>query len=321
MEHVNCDLCGSSVYELYYRDLVNCQNKDKKFNIVKCKNCGLVYLNPRPDNNEINKYYHDDYYSFRQLDRKLKGFYPLFDRIKDKIREATFSYYYGSFDQSKTFWSRKIEQGLALIGRRRFISAPHNIRKGKILDVGCGDGLFIYPLKELGWQVYGLEINDEAAQRARARGLNVKTLDLLDSDFPDDFFDVVRMLSVLEHLHHPSKYLKKAYKILKPGGYLIIETPNIESLASKIFGKSWAGLDVPRHLYHFNDKTLKKIISNNGFQIKKLFFKSVGTIASSITQSKFSKFLIIITAPFDFITDLFKMGDCIVIFAQKENNI
>lgn len=315
MEQINCNLCGENTYHLVYE--INDFYLKEIFNLVQCKNCGLIYINPRPTSEEIDKYYPQDYYSYNQLEKEQNLKKNIIVRLSTLFREAVILYYYGKFQDLS--WIQKLKNKIfSFPGRYRFGMAPSFIKKGKILDIGCGDGLFLNSLRKLGWQTFGVEINKVAAQKARNMGLGVINCDLLEAGFSDDFFDVVRIWSVLEHLHNPAQTLAEIYRILKRGGTLIAQVPNFNSLASRLLRKR--GLDIPRHLYHFCPNTLKLIIERNNLVVKKIYCSSVGTIVSNLRMEKMYFLFRPLSIIFDLFLDKLGLGDCIVVFAQKVNN-
>jgi SAM-dependent methyltransferase len=119
---------------------------------------------------------------------------------------------------------------------------------GRLLDIGCGNGRLIYRAKRDGWQVKGLELSPEMAEFAAAKvGAEVIARDFLDGDVPAgdrESFDVVSLRHVLEHLPWPMQAMTKIRELLKPGGYLLIEVPNVESLSRR-----WVRLLVNTGLY------------------------------------------------------------------------
>jgi len=146
---------------------------------------------------------------------------------------------------------------------------PYRI-KGELLDIGCGNGSFLKWLKNHGWQVKGVEVNKEAANLCRQKGIEVFNGELLDASFANKTFDVVTLIQVLEHLPNPSATLREIHRVLKRKGLLIIGVPNFGCFDRRVFNSEWGPLEIPRHLYHFNYITLKKILERNGFQIEDL---------------------------------------------------
>ena len=102
--------------------------------------------------------------------------------------------------------------------RMRYGHAIPFVEGGKILDIGCGNGTELYKLKAMGWETYGVEMDAQASERARSKGIRVYTGDLFGANFPDQFFHVVRMSFVLEHLPNPRETLQEIRRILRPRG-------------------------------------------------------------------------------------------------------
>lgn len=231
MEHVKCDLCGSDDASLLFaaRDI----NLSKKglFNIVRCKKCGLVYVNPRPTKQEIGKFYPDTYFP-----------------CPADAREAMDKYQYERLGKIK-----KIK------------------KTGKILDVGCGAGYFLAVAKENGWDTRGVEVSKIAADYAKKKfSLDIFVGELRNATCPDEYFDVVTLWHVLAHLPNPSETLAEVNRVLKKNGLLVLTVPNISGFQAKIFKEFWFHLDVPRHLYFFEPNTLKQMLRKNGFKILKV---------------------------------------------------
>jgi len=243
MEYVRCDLCDENHAILLFFGRDRLHGLPGSFNVVRCRLCGLVYVNPRPTQQEIKKYYPKQYGAYRGASAKSPD-----------VREM-----------------RK-----RLLKVRRFKSG------GRILDVGCGDGSFLLAAKKEGWEVAGVEINEAASDYARRLGLNVFTGELVDANLRSDHFDVITLWAVVEHLHNPVGTLKELRRILKDDGLLVITTQNFDSLEAKIFSARWFHLDVPRHLYQFDPITLGKILSRAGFQIVKMNTFPAGGVAGSL---------------------------------------
>jgi len=140
---------------------------------------------------------------------------------------------------------------------------------GRLLDFGCGGGSFLKRMSDQGWNVTGLDAAVGAVREIQDElGLNALAGSLPHPDLHSGSFDVVTMWHSLEHVHHPLDILREAYRVLAPGGKLVVATPNIESLPYYWFGQSWFGLDLPRHLTHFTPKTLRDMLSTAGFVVE-----------------------------------------------------
>lgn len=137
---------------------------------------------------------------------------------------------------------------------------------GRLLDVGCGNGSFLDKMRQLGWEVAGVEPDGEAVAIARERlGLEIFKGALDEARFPDESFDAITMNHVIEHVPDPIGLLKECYRIMKLNGRLTIIIPNITSFGHNKFGEHWRGLEVPRHLTLFSPAALQTCAESAGF--------------------------------------------------------
>jgi 2-polyprenyl-3-methyl-5-hydroxy-6-metoxy-1,4-benzoquinol methylase len=136
----------------------------------------------------------------------------------------------------------------------------------RLLDIGCHIGVFLEIAREQGWEAWGVEPSAWAADQARARALRVTTGTLREARFPDQFFDIVTMWDVIEHLTDPLSSLQEAYRVLAPGGIICIHTINIESPFARLMGHRWPWL-MEMHLYYFSPQTLTQMLEKAGFQV------------------------------------------------------
>uniref|UniRef100_UPI0035941213 class I SAM-dependent methyltransferase n=1 Tax=Aquiflexum sp. TaxID=1872584 RepID=UPI0035941213 len=131
-----------------------------------------------------------------------------------------------------------------------------NPAKGKLLDIGCGTGYFIKAASNQKWRVTGIEPNPIAREISIKK--NIKVFESIDQIRKDKKFDVITLFHVLEHIHELRKTGKKLVKHLKNYGNLIIAVPNHNSFDANLYGTNWAAYDVPRHLYHFDLKSMQR---------------------------------------------------------------
>jgi len=144
-------------------------------------------------------------------------------------------------------------------------------RIGRLLEIGCGSGSFLAGMRDLGWEVEGIDLDPVAIDGARRQyGLEVRHGLFEDEEYPLERFDAVVMSHVIEHVYDPLALLAKCSRILRPGGRIVLLTPNIESLGHSRFGASWVHLDPPRHLHLFSLATLREMAERNGFGITTL---------------------------------------------------
>lgn len=279
MEIIKCDLCSSEEYEVLFsqQDLLH-KTTQEYFQMVRCKCCGLHYLNPRPTFNEIKQYYNDNEYSFyfRQSKLKYKG---------REILRTLINYAYFTKTNSVSLMkllSKIFLFPLYLTSNGRMILTQNIIPPvnsylntktlGRILDIGCGAGenthIFgakesIVNLNRRGWEVYGIEPSDTAREIIARQGIKCYP-DLFQAAFKDDFFDAIRMNWSLEHCHTPTAYLNKCKRILKTNGKFIIGIPNYNGIMYKLFPQC---VEVPIHLYYFCTDTFKEYCNRLGFKI------------------------------------------------------
>jgi SAM-dependent methyltransferase len=145
------------------------------------------------------------------------------------------------------------------------------------LDVGCAIGTFSNVAKRRGWEVTGIDINEGSAGYCREKlGMDVVAGSFDDADFPQDFFDVVLMNDLLEHVPSPTKTLKKAHKYMKMGGIIFIVTPKIDSFMAKVSRSRWLHLKPNEHLFYFSSGTIKRLLEKIGFSV--VAIKPIGRV-------------------------------------------
>lgn len=199
--------------------------------LVECENCGLGSLFPMPNAQRIQSFYPAEYYG-----EPTAKFEPL------------------------------VEHGVRLGAKMRVKSLVGDLPTGsKVLDIGCGRGVMLRALLDLGHEAHGVEIAPEAASGADPRAQIRIAPELAKAGYEENSFDAVIMWHVLEHLPHPEKTLAEIRRILRPGGRLILAVPNFGSLQSRRTGNHWFHLDLPRHLYHFTPETLQRLLACNEF--------------------------------------------------------
>lgn len=138
---------------------------------------------------------------------------------------------------------------------------------GALLDLGCSSGAFLETLKGRGWDLYGVEMSENAARSAEARsGAKVFIGDIMDAPFPKESFDAITSFDVLEHVYEPRKVMERVFQLLKPGGIFYIYIPNIDAGEARLFRSYWYGLELPRHLSHFCPESLRHLGESAGFR-------------------------------------------------------
>jgi Methyltransferase domain len=230
MELVSCDLCRSDQSELVtrQRDLLLEVTQDE-FTVVRCRQCGLIYLNPRPSKDLLGSYYPTVYYPpvqakvRPQLQQQAKKF-------SAKMKRGVLEDYYGYPAVGPAGWFRTVRRILLWPDKAlREFKGRHPMPwrgEGKVLDVGCGAGGNLKSLQEQGWQVFGIEISDVAAAHARdLLQADIHTGTLESAPFPPKSFDLVLMSHSLEHLPSPADALSRVHSLLKDDGLLVVSVP------------------------------------------------------------------------------------------------
>lgn len=236
------------------------------WSLFECRKCGLVWLNPCPISGEIEKLY-ANYYT-HSAETQMTQLTSLRKKVEHSILASAFGY--------KSLFSGR---GTRMAGRiLSFISPIKEFvgrsvmwldcsQKGKLLDIGCGNGQFLAVMRGLGWEVQGIEPDKQACRVAQEHfGVQIIASTLYEARIPDDSFDAVTLSHVLEHVPDPIGLLRECNRVLSPTGKLVVVTPNIESLGHKIFGRSWLHLDPPRHFYLFSPRALRACAEQAGLR-------------------------------------------------------
>lgn len=143
-------------------------------------------------------------------------------------------------------------------------------KTNKLLDVGCGIGYFLVEAKKRGWEVYGTEFTDEAVQICAEKGINMKKGTIHQVDLEKNSFDVITSFEVLEHLNTPFEEVKTYHQLLRNGGLFYLTTPNFNSLLRRKLKHNHEDICYPEHLSYFTPKTMRFMLKNAQFQVKKV---------------------------------------------------
>ncbi|MBI2995633.1 MAG: class I SAM-dependent methyltransferase [Candidatus Melainabacteria bacterium] len=230
---MECDLCKS-------KNLKTCFPYHT-YSLVECRNCKLRFLDPLPSPDELKKLYSSDYYF--SPDSNLYGY----SNYKEDVNLIVLT----AIQRYNTL--------RLILGKSSHL---------KLLDTGCAYGYYIDIARLYGWDVSGVEINEECVKEAKNKlNLDVRKGTLEEQHFPAETFDVVTCWDMIEHLLNPSNFLQQVNRILKPGGYFLLTTPDVGSIPAKVLGKRWMGYKSYEHVYFFNKKTIKLYLEANGFAL------------------------------------------------------
>lgn len=216
-----CNLCGEQRAIRTLFQRFNCT-------IVQCQVCSLVYTNEIPSRAEIDDIYDANYY--------------------DKGAKYT--------ELSKSVSRANAEQ------RVTQLLLDANVKQDQWLDVGCATGEFISEARHMVKEVYGVELSAYAVNIAKERGIEgISVGDFLDTEWDHNKFDLISMWDVIEHLPDPVSNLKRAFQLIKPGGYLVLSTGDITSITARLFGRFWHLMTPPEHQYFFSPSTIKRMLN------------------------------------------------------------
>jgi 2-polyprenyl-3-methyl-5-hydroxy-6-metoxy-1,4-benzoquinol methylase len=232
-----CPLCAAWDFAPVLRAPDATRAAGPVFQVVRCLQCGLHYTNPRPDANSIAQFYPTDYPPHHKQTRARNPHrWPLLARW--------------------TGHPCPERHTLPVFGT------------GRLLDFGCGNGIFLQRMAAQGWDVLGLDTSADVVARVQTDfGLPALVGTLPHPHLTPGSFSVITLWHALEHVHQPLAVLRAAYRLLAPGGRLIVATPNVASWPFQLFGQHWFALDLPRHLTHFAPATLRAMLTQASFSI------------------------------------------------------
>jgi len=325
LELHQCNLCDSNKFEYLF------SNRDRMFpeiegyhKLFKCSNCGLIFLHPHPSKNDFSKYYPKNKYSVLTDSGQIKHMRKIFTLIECLFQYCEYKSKTSKFLRFACLFFYPIKS---------MFRTTKVIENGNYLDVGCGIGYFLFIMKYLGMNSHGVEPGEFDKKLSEDYNLNIFNGTLLDAKYDANFFDVITLNHVLEHTNNPSEIMKELYRILKPGGYLIIGVPISNSLAFKIFGKYWAQLDTPRHLFIFSETNLKDFAAKCGLKTVNIRYNSTPTyqligsfiyIIEQIRKNKYDGMIIhnfllnLIVSPVSSFLNLIRFGDQAEIILRKD---
>jgi len=246
-EH-RCTICGGDLVE-------QVRGSDLSY-LCKCMGCHLVSVYPFPREEELRAIYTADY--FKNHESSVMG--------------------YDDYESDRPNIIKTADRRLREIERR--------MPAGRILDVGCALGFFLEEAQRRGWTVEGIDISAHAVQYAKERlGISARVGTLRDSQFEKESFDVITMWDVIEHLPDPVGELALCRDLLRPGGLIVLSTPDLESLVAKITGPRWMGFKLAdEHIYYFSRKTITLALETAGLEMVE-----ITTIGKHVTLDFFAR--------------------------------
>ena len=254
LEFVCCPLGCVSDDEVIFNEFAAGGGLSGKFSVVKCKGCGLMRTNPRPDSSSMSYYYPDNYAPY------------LSTLVPSNSNEV--------FKRIKTI--------------AKFLLDPKSqaipdMQPGRLLEIGCASGMFLHNMAQKGWDVKGVEFSRSSADYAIKLGYDVYCGALESAPEPSEPFDLFVGWMVLEHLHDPVACLTNMRRWAKPNSKLVLSIPNANSYEFSIFKQNWYALQLPNHLYHFTPETISKVLLESGWELERVIHqRTIKNIVSSL---------------------------------------
>jgi SAM-dependent methyltransferase len=231
----------------------------RAFNLSACGQCHCFFIDPPPGSQELAVFYPTQYW-WTVSPGLLKSMERIYRRVALRDHVAF------------------IAKAAASLGRR----------PARLLDIGCGSGTLLALLKRRGFEVSGFDSSSVAARIANENDIDVIVGERLqDAGFLDGGFDLVTLFHVLEHVSDPRSVLAEVHRILQPNGRMILQVPNIDSWQSRLFGERWYGLDVPRHLINYSERSIRHLLFDSGFRVCRVRHFNLRDNAPALASSLF----------------------------------
>ncbi|MGM0673448.1 MAG: class I SAM-dependent methyltransferase [Spirochaetota bacterium] len=241
---------------------------------VGCRQCGHVYQSPRPVFDDLRNRYQDNYFDY-----EIENEQAFFRLMLQGLNDISFQHLEDSLN-----------------GARRF------------LDVGCATGMLLEHMKDRGWNVQGVEICEPAARYGiDHRGVAIKVATLEESTLTAGSFDVVHLSHLIEHVPDPRLFLEEAARVTKPGGYLVLVTPDLSGFQARLFGRRWRSA-IADHLHLFSYRIIRTLLADAGFEVVKK--RSWGGLAAGMGPSRLKGFA-------DKWAKRLNVGDVMIVLARR----
>lgn len=268
-----CPICGSAGKVIYssLHDILYHSPGEWGFRACTSQACDLIWLDPIPQADDLVRAYRNYYTHELPNHSELSSNDPFSGWVSKAYLSNRFGYPFPSH-----WLTNKLAAGLTKILPRTRANLNHRVGHlpfeagGQLLEIGCGNGEFIQGMQNLGWRVTGVEMDEHAAAVAKGRGLNVFCGRIENVSLPENTYSAIVMNHVIEHVTEPANTLSRCCDLLRPGGELILTTPNPSGLGHRLFRDTWRGLEPPRHMQLFGPQSAGACIEGSGLEITEM---------------------------------------------------
>lgn len=285
----SCPICGHSARGRAFGDsLVGSLVPQGGTMLFVCGNCGLGFLSPQPTEEFLAEaVYNKDYELYETTWRDARPSVP------QLAYRAVFPH--------------------PLIGLLPKV-------QGRALDAGCGGGYWMHRLRDLGWDVSGIDFDEGVIEKVRAMGFPAECASIEEALLAKEAYDLVLLSAVLEHLHDPLAALRNAWSALKPGGYMVIDVPNFGSAEVRAFGNDWSLFSIA-HLFYFTQNSLGLALEQTGFRPEKFVRRSAEltfgySLSRKLGTSRGSS-VVVLSSPFQLMLNLLNQSGELFCRARK----
>ena len=317
---VVCPLCGSDEVTGLFEAVDRLHGIGGRFCYVRCRQCGLVYMNPQVVPESVGLLYPESYAPHAN---KSKTSRPALMSLRDGLHKIPLV---GT--ELKRWTDARV---MAPLFRR--LSAGC-----RLLDVGCGSGAFLDAVRaETGCEVHGVDVSTKAVETARTLyGVEVFEGPVTEAPFPDASFDAITAWWYLEHVANPQEALAAMSRLLKPGGTCVLGVPNFDSVFARRFKDKWYHLDCPRHLCIWSPATMRRLLEAHGLAVTRIFHdRSPWGLLGSLQYWRYgdnanpkyrnrirqSALLWLLLLPLTMVVSLLRRSDIIVVYARKQDGL
>ncbi len=302
-----CIICGHTELTYHFSGTDKNVTGRGRFRYSRCARCGVVFLNPRPEEAAFAVFYPNGrYFSLRKIDTTSAS---------TRMRRFLYRlYFYAKNDRP---FLREMLRPMNHFSRGTLVTPG-----ARLLDIGCGSGQFLHEMKQFGVDARGVDPH----HRNEENDTTIYTGNLADAGFEAGSFDLVTMNHVLEHIADPHQILDEVRRLLKDDGLFIIAVPNNGSLVARLFGKNWYQVDTPRHLVLYSSRILQTLLIQYDFEIVKIrynsnprqFTHSLANLFNLPWLRRFTILLDILLTPIVFLINYLYAGDQCEFFCRKK---